>query len=119
MQSVLLREVRAVPNSQLQQALPPMPLEISDWSRLSKGNMLIVDKTAKLWELVSAYDNVFIARPHGMGKSTMCSALYELFTHGGRYLAEANAAVYADWPEKQCYPVISLSFKHIFVGAHE
>ena len=107
-----------MPNSQLQQALPPMPLGISDWSRLSKGNMLIVDKTAKLWELVSAYDNVFIARPHGMGKSTMCSALYELFTHGGRYHAEANAAVYADWPEKQCYPVISLSFKHIFVGAH-
>ena len=86
-------------------AIPP--LGISDWNRLTKGNKLVVDKTGKLWDLVSDYDKVCISRPRRMGKTTLCSMLYELFAHGKDSFA--GTAVYDLWAE-QTYPVISLSF---------
>ena len=94
-------------NKALKQAIP---LGISDWNRLIKGNKLVVDKTAKLWDLVSDYDKVFISRPRRMGKTTACSMLYELFAHGRDSFKDK--AIYELWTE-QTYPVIRLSFNEI------
>ena len=91
--------------------LPTIPLGVSDWGSLQDGNYLVVDKTAKLKKLV-AYRSLFLARPRRMGKSTLCSMLYELFAHGKESFA--GQAIYELWTEKT-YPVILLSFKTIAV----
>ena len=95
-------------------ALPKIPLGVSDWSKLADKhkNYVFVDKTAKLAELAQN-DTVFIARPRRMGKTTLCSMLYELFTHGKESFK--GLAVYDLWPETDVYPVIFLSF-NVFSG---
>lgn len=47
-----------------------------------------------------------------MGKTLLCSMLKELFAHGTQDFA--GTYIYDDWPEDQCYPVISLSFSEIY-----
>ena len=91
-------------------ALPEIPLGISKWDMLLNGNYLIVDKTAKIADLV-AKRLVFLARPRRMGKSTLCSMLYELFAHGKSNFA--GKAIFDLWPEEDTYPVIRLSFNSI------
>ena len=86
--------------------LPKIPLGVSDWGSLRAGNYLVVDKTAKLKELV-AFHSVFLARPRRMGKSTLCSMLHELFAHGKESFA--GKAIYELWSEPT-YPVIRLFF---------
>ena len=95
-------------------ALPKIPLGVSDWSKLADKhkNYVFVDKTAKLAELAQN-DTVFIARPRRMGKTTLCSMLYELFSHGKESFK--GLAVYDLWPETDVYPVIFLSF-NVFSG---
>ena len=89
--------------------LPKIPLGVSDWGSLRAGNYLVVDKTAKLKELV-AFHSVFLARPRRMGKSTLCSMLHELFAHGKESFA--GKAIYELWSEPT-YPVIHLFFNRM------
>ncbi len=98
----------------LVRALPKIPLGVSDWNKLADNhkNYVVVDKTAKLAELAQN-DTVFIARPRRMGKTTLCSMLYELFAHGKESFK--GQAVYDLWPETDVYPVIRLSF-NVFSG---
>ena len=63
---------------------------------LTDGNFLIVDKTAKIAELV-AWPLVFFARPRRMGKSTLCSMLEELFAHGTSRFAGKKMALLRVW----------------------
>ena len=93
-------------------ALPNVPLGVSKWDVLRNRNYLIVDKTAKLAKLVE-FNMVFFARPRRMGKSTLCSMLYELFAHGtDKFVGQK---IYDLWPEEKgrTYPVIRLSFNSI------
>ena len=90
-------------------ALPEIPLGISHWDMLQDGNYLIVDKTAKLADLVK-FRMVCLARPRRMGKSTLCSMLHELFAHGTDKFE--GTQIYDLWPEEKgrTYHVIRLSF---------
>ncbi len=98
------------PNALAQQGLQKLPLDVTRWHDLvsERYNYLFVDKTAKLAALVRNYQAVFIARPRRMGKTLMCSMLYELFSHGTESFK--GTAVYDLWPEKELFPVIRLSF---------
>ncbi|MBU3844770.1 MAG: AAA family ATPase [Candidatus Anaerobiospirillum pullicola] len=92
--------------------LQNIPLGVSHWDDLQDKffDYVVVDKTAKLAELVK-YNAVFIGRPRRMGKTTLCSMLYELFAHGkGKF---EDTAVYELWTEPDVYPVIRLSFNVI------
>ena len=99
-------------DAEVLKALPKIPLGVSHWDMLTDGNFLIVDKTAKIADLV-ACPLVFFARPRRMGKSTLCSMLEELFTHGTSRFA--GTKIYDLWPEDKdrTYPVIRLSFNEI------
>ena len=93
------------------QPLKTIPLGVSNWNDLVDFNKLIVDKTANLGLLVTLFNFVFLSRPRRMGKTTLCSMLQELFTHGDSSFA--GTAIYGNWPETRTYPVISLSFIYI------
>lgn len=92
--------------------LRQLPLGFSSWSEIRANNFFFVDKTAKLADLVWDKRKVFFARPNGMGKTLLCSMLKELFAHGTQEFEDT--AIYDEWPEAQCYPVISLSFTEIY-----
>ena len=89
--------------------LQEIPLGVSEWGKLADKarDYVVVDKTAKLAKLVRQR-KVFIGRPRRMGKTTLCSMLYELFAHGkGKF---KGTAVYDLWTDPDLYPVIRLSF---------
>ena len=92
--------------------LPQLPLGICSWSEIRANNFFFVDKSAKLAVLVSDLHKVFFARPYGMGKTLLCSMLKELFAHGTQNFE--GTAIYDEWPEAQCYQVISLNLSEIF-----
>lgn len=62
--------------------LQAFPIGVPDFSSIIEDNLFFVDKTEKLGALVSQYRRVFFSRPRRMGKTTLCSMLEELFTHG-------------------------------------
>ena len=92
--------------------LRQLPLGFSSWSEICANDFFFVDKTAKLADLVWNQRKVFFARPNGMGKTLLCSMLKELFAHGTQNFE--GTAIYDEWPEAQCYPVISLNLSEIF-----
>ena len=99
-------------NSGADSVLQEIPLGVSEWGKLANKacDYVVVDKTAKLAALVKK-NAVFIGRPRRMGKTTLCSMLYELFAHGkGKF---EGTAVYDLWTEPNLYPVIRLSFLDI------
>ena len=65
-----------------EQLLRMMPVGVSDWRRIQRGDKFYVDKTPILSKLVRGLDKIFIARPRRMGKTTLISMLEELFTNG-------------------------------------
>lgn len=65
---------------------------------------------ACLADLVTSWDKVAIARPHGMGKTTLLMQLYLLFAQGTASCPERALA--AAWPDTKTYPVIYLNLHH-------
>ena len=88
-----------------------LPVGVPYWSNIREQNYFFVDKTALLSDLVTGQRFVFISRPRRMGKTLVCSQLADLFAHGD--VNFEGTAIYGNWPEHQCYPVINLSFINI------
>ncbi len=86
--------------------LPEITLGNSDFPEVCRDGTLFVDKTEKI-PLLLKFKKVFFSRPRRFGKTTLVSMLFELFMHGPEMFK--GLAVYDTWPEKQCYPVISIS----------
>ena len=87
--------------------LHPISIGLSSFLDVRKKGKLLVDKTGKLAALAEL-DKVFFSRPRRFGKTMLISMLKELFMHGVEQFK--GLAVYDSWTDKQCYPVISLTF---------
>ncbi len=85
-----------------------LPIGISDFRELVKGNYVYVDKTKYIYELVSSSKYVFLSRPRRFGKSLLLSTI--------RYIYEGKRDLFKglyiedkwDWEER--YPVIKIDF---------
>lgn len=88
-----------------------LPVGVPYWNDIREQNYFFVDKTALLSDLVTGRRFVFISRPRRMGKTLVCSQLADLFAHGDTNFE--GTAIYGNWPETKCYPVINLSFINI------
>ena len=91
-----------------EQLLRMMPVGVSDWRRIQRGDKFYVDKTPILSKLVKGLDKIFIPRSRRLGKTTFISMLEELFTNGDKN--SVGTGIYGQWPEKETYPVINLNF---------
>ncbi len=89
-------------------SLKPLPVGTPYWSNIREQNYFFVDKTALLSKLVTGRRFVLLSRPRRMGKTFLCSQLADLFAQGDTNFE--GTAIYGNWPENQCYPVINLSF---------
>ena len=87
------------------QDLPALPVGISDIHQLLSGRYVYVDKTGFISAIIH-YPRVYIASPHGFGKSTLVSTLAELFRNGPA--AFEGKDIYETWPEDKCYYVITI-----------
>ena len=96
----------------VEQVLRQLPVGISDWNSIRAGNYFFIDKTRMLRNLLlGGMDKVFLARPSGMGRTTLLSMIEELFTHGDQNFVGTD--IYGKWPENERYPVIRLDFSQI------
>ena len=85
-----------------------MPVGIPNWSTIRGDQLFFVDKTGLIADLVKAGRRVFLSRPRRMGKTTLCSILEELFSHGVGSFQGLDIA--KTWPVDGCYPVIRMTF---------
>ena len=100
--------------------LDPLPLKSDKWTKLRQSGCMLVDKTYALGALVRRYSSCYLARPHGMGKTMLCTQLEELFAHGVG--AFEGFDIYDTWPEHKTYLVIRVSLgenKRVTVGKYE
>ena len=94
-----------------EQKLKLLPIGTSDWSEIRSKDYLFVDKTAFL-PIILLKRKLFIARPEHMGKTTLCSMLAALFTHGVRAF-EGTKLPTDQLRNLGPYPVIRLSFSEV------
>lgn len=61
-----------------------LPLGVSDFHKLRELEKIYVDKTGLLYELITTFEKVFLARPRRFGKSLLVSTFESLFKYGTR-----------------------------------
>ncbi|MEM6698811.1 MAG: AAA family ATPase, partial [Bacteroidota bacterium] len=85
-----------------------LPIGIQTFSKIREKNMLYVDKTQHIWQMLESADYLFLSRPRRFGKSLLVSTLRELH-EGNRQLFEGLwIEEHWDWTRK--HPVIHLQF---------
>ncbi|MDR3302492.1 MAG: AAA family ATPase, partial [Spirochaetaceae bacterium] len=84
-----------------------LPLGIQDFPKLREGGYCYVDKTARIYDLITGSGSqVFLSRPRRFGKSLLCSTLGAIFD-GRRELFKGLAIDSTDWEWKK-HPVIRI-----------
>ncbi|GMO55876.1 MAG: hypothetical protein Ta2C_11120 [Candidatus Endomicrobiellum trichonymphae] len=83
-----------------------LPLGIQTFSKIREGDYHYVDKTARIYELITTTDVVFLSRPRRFGKSLLCSTFRSLF-EGRRDLFKGLAIDSLSYEWKR-HPVIHI-----------
>ncbi|GBU21267.1 hypothetical protein R80B4_01156 [Fibrobacteres bacterium R8-0-B4] len=85
-----------------------LPVGIQFFESLVKDNLLYVDKTQRIYEMISNHSSsqYFLSRPRRFGKTLLCWTLHELFC-GKRELFDGLAISKTDW-KWESFPVIHL-----------
>ena len=91
--------------------LKNLPIGISDFESIINENYLYIDKTEKIYELISGGMYYFLSRPRRFGKSLLISTFYNLF-RGKKELFKGLYIYNSDF-EWEEYPVIRLDFNGI------
>jgi hypothetical protein len=89
---------------QMTEQEPRYPVGVQNFEELRKRNMVYVDKTALIYDLVDTSTYVFLSRPRRFGKSLLTSTLHYYFA--GRkdlFMGLAMEKLEKDWIE---YPVL-------------
>jgi hypothetical protein len=82
-----------------------LPLGLQDFTKIREGDYFYVDKSARIYELLTGSASVFfLSRPRRFGKSLLCSTLGAIFS-GKRELFAGLAIDKLDWDWKK-HPVI-------------
>ncbi|HEX4068855.1 MAG TPA: AAA family ATPase [Candidatus Babeliales bacterium] len=87
------------------------PIGIQTFSELIQENYVYVDKTKRIYELITTGKYYFFARPRRFGKSLLISTLGEIFL-GNKQLFDDLDISSLDYVWKK-YPVITISFSDI------
>ena len=85
-----------------------LPLGINALSTMISQNMIYVDKTPIIWELVRQVGRYFLSRPRRFGKSLLVDTLKEIF-EGNKSLFK-GLYIHDKWDWSQTYPVIKIDF---------
>ena len=97
--------------------LQELPLGITGFSKMRKGNFVYVDKTDLIVQMLRSARYTFLARPRRFGKSLLVSTIAEIFSRGSAALTGLKGEKL--WLEADTYPVVRLDFSKIAVFAKE
>ena len=88
-----------------------LPIGIQTFSKLIEQDLLYIDKTEQIYNLIQAHSYYFLSRPRRFGKSLLISTLKELFLGNKKLFKNLwiGSSDY-DWQE---YPVIHVDFGSI------
>ena len=93
-----------------------LPLGIQTFSQIIEDDLVYVDKTGHIVELVDSLKYVFLSRPRRFGKSLLLSTIEEFFT--GKRELFAGLKIY-DYPDWKTHPIIRLDFSNMDTGSEE
>ena len=85
-----------------------LPIGINTLSSIRENDMVYVDKTPLIWEMVQQPARFFLSRPRRFGKSLLVDTLKELF-EGNRVLF-SGLYIEDKWDWSVSYPVIKIDF---------
>jgi hypothetical protein len=85
-----------------------LPIGISSFSEIRKGDYVYVDKTALIEQLVTNGRYYFLSRPRRFGKSLLVDTLKELFE--GNEVLFRGLHLHSHWDWSRKHPVINISF---------
>jgi hypothetical protein len=84
------------------------PLGIQTFEKIIEDQLLYIDKTAIIYDLLQQGSVYFLSRPRRFGKSLLISTFEALFS-GQKALFDGLAIAYTDYDFVN-YPVIKLEF---------
>jgi hypothetical protein len=93
------------------------PLGIQTFSKIIEDELLYIDKTAIIYELLQQGSAYFLSRPRRFGKSLLISTLEALFG-GQKALFDGLAIADTDY-DFAVYPVVVLEFSRVDVRQGE
>ncbi|MBF0235908.1 MAG: ATP-binding protein [Desulfamplus sp.] len=85
-----------------------LPLGINALSTMRSQDMIYVDKTPIVWELIKQVGRYFLSRPRRFGKSLLVDTLQEIF-EGNESLFK-GLYIHDKWDWAKIYPVIKIDF---------
>jgi len=85
-----------------------LPIGINTFSSIRENDMVYVDKTPLIWEMVQQPARFFLSRPRRFGKSLLVDTFKELF-EGNRALF-SGLYIEDKWDWSISYPVIKIDF---------
>jgi hypothetical protein len=88
-----------------------LPLGLQDFRKIRELDLVYIDKTEHIFDLVSAPSAYFLSRPRRFGKSITLSILNELY-RGSKALF-AGLWIESRWDWEKTHPVIHLSLRDI------
>ncbi len=91
--------------------LKNLPIGISDFESIINEGYLYIDKTEKIYELISGGMYYFLSRPRRFGKSLLISTFYNIF-RGKKELFKGLYIYDSDYKWED-YPVVVLDFNEI------
>jgi hypothetical protein len=97
--------------------LKNLPIGQSSFENLIEGNYIYVDKTEKLYQLITTGQFYFLSRPRRFGKSLLVSALENIFL-GNKELFKDLWIYSSDYVWRK-YPVIVIDFNGISLETPE
>jgi len=89
-----------------------LPVDVSNFELMIKGNYLYIDKTKNIYELITKRRLYFLSRPRRFGKSLLISTFKEIFSGNKSLFSElwiGKESSY-NWQE---HPVIQLDFSNL------
>jgi hypothetical protein len=92
---------------------PQYPIGIQTFAKVIEDELLYVDKTAVIYDLIDQGSVYFFLRPRRFGKSLLLSTLESVFL-GRKALFEGLAIAKTDY-DFTVYPVIRLDFSRVVV----
>ena len=90
----------------------PLPINQFAFEKIRSGNMIYVDKTQLIYDMISKPDYYFLSRPRRFGKSLLVSILKHIYLGNRDYFKGLWIDQQTDWEWKK-WPIIVFDFNSI------
>jgi len=104
----------------MQRSVTPAPLPTNQFvfEKIRSENMIYVDKTQLIYNMISKPEYYFLSRPRRFGKSLLVSILKHIYLGNREYFKGLWIDQHTDWEWKE-WPILLFDFNSISNGSEE